>query len=190
MTLSEIGSKDSALATEGALVKAALRGDGLAFRRLVEPHLAMLHRIATRVGGDPHLAEDAVQETLAITYQRLPRYRHETPFKAFLAAIAAKQAHTLARSERRRNKREQGSAEPQQPAGPEAALRGAVTARKVRAALLSMPEKRREAALMRLDAGLSYKEIAAALGSTEGSTRVLVHNALKELKERLADLLE
>jgi DNA-directed RNA polymerase specialized sigma24 family protein len=55
---------------------------------------------------------------------------------------------------------------------------------------MDMPDKRRQAALLRLDAGLSYKEIAAALDSSEGSARVLVHKALKELKDRLGDLLE
>ncbi len=177
-------------AAEGALVQAAIDGSGLAFRQLVEPHLPMLHRIAARVAGNAALAEDAVQETLTLTFQRLPAYRHDVPFRAFLAAIAARQAHTLARSERRRGKRELGSAEPQRADNPEEALRGAVTARAIREALLAMPEKRRDAALMRLDAGLSYREIAAALDSTEGSTRVLVHQALKELKERLAHLLE
>jgi DNA-directed RNA polymerase specialized sigma24 family protein len=53
-----------------------------------------------------------------------------------------------------------------------------------------MPPKRREAALLRMDAGLSYREIAVVLDSTEGSVRVLVHTAQKELRQRLADLLE
>ena len=61
---------------------------------------------------------------------------------------------------------------------------------KVREALSSMPQKRREAALLRLDAGLSYRDIGAALGSTEGSARVLVHMALKDLKQRLSELLD
>ena len=190
MAMSRITNGDELLAAEDALVKAAVAGDGLAFRRLVEPHLPMLHRIAARIGGSDHLAEDAVQETLALTYQKLSGYRHDTPFKAFLAAIAARQAHTISRSERRRSRREQSAAGPQVPSSPEEELRGAVAARKVREALLAMPEKRRGAALMRLDAGLSYREISGALGSSEGSARVLVHMALKELKERLGELLD
>jgi len=181
---------DAAHAAERALIMESLEGSGSAFRRLVEPHLPVLHRIATRVGGDPNLAEDAVQETLTLSYQRLASYHHDMPFRAFLAAIAARQAHTLARAERRRLKREQGSSGPQAPATPEAELHGAVAARRVRVALLSMPEKRREAALLRLDAGLSYRDIGQALGSSEGSARVLVHTALKELRQRLADLLD
>jgi len=189
MAGSGMDNADESFAAERALIEGALAGDGLAFRRLVEPHLPMLHRIATRVSRSAHLAEDAVQEALTLAYRRLGSYRHDVPFKAFLAAVAAKQAHTLARSERRRSKREQDAEAPAAPDNPEDELRGATAARRVRQALLAMPEKRREAALLRLDAGLSYREIGEALGSTEGSARVLVFKALGQLRELLADLL-
>lgn len=189
MSVTNVERREISHDAEGELIAAALAGDGLAFRRLVEPHLGMLHRIAMRSSGSAHLAEDAVQETLALAYRRLRKYRHDMPFRAYLAAIAARQGHTIARGERRRLKREQASDGPAKPTDPEQEAQGAALARRVRSALEAMPHKRREAALLRLDAGLSYKEIAAALGSTEGSARVLVHTALKELKERLADLM-
>jgi RNA polymerase sigma-70 factor, ECF subfamily len=190
MAMPEVEGPARVLDDERALLEAALAGDGLSFRRLVEPHLGMLHRIATRVAGDRELAQDAVQETLVLAYERLDRYRHELPFRAYLAAIAARQAHTLARAERRRLRRQQGADGPESLAGPEETARAAVTAARVRAALAKMPDKRRDAAILRLDAGLSYDEIARALGSTEGSARVLVHTALKELRAELSDLLE
>ena len=190
MPAGQLDHRSTPSESERRTIEAALHGDGLAFRRLVEPHLPMLLRIAMRVGGNRALAEDAVQETLTLSYKRLLSYRHEASFKAFLAAIAARQAHTLARTERRRAKREHQAAAPERSATPEQELHGAAAARSVRAALAAMPEKRRAAALLRLDAGLSYREIAEALDSTEGSARVLVHKALKELRERLADLIE
>ena len=189
MAISDVDQARAAHDSEGALIEAALGGDGLAFRRLVEPHLGMLYRIAMRVSGRPQIAEEAVQETLALTFQRLPSYRHDTPFRAFLAAIASRQAHTLARSERRRLKREQAAEGPEAPPDPEEELRGARAARQVRQALGAMTDKRRQAALMRLDAGLSYRDIGQALGSSEGAARVLVHTALKDLRARLANLL-
>lgn len=176
------------LAHERALIERAQRGDGLAFRQLVEPHLRMLQRIATRVSGSSALAEDAVQETLALSFRRLGSFQQRASFRAFLAAIVSRQAFTLARSERRRGKREQSALPARSAATPEQQLDAALAARRVRKALMSMPPKRRDAALMRLDGGLSYREIAEALGSTEGSARVMVHNALKQLKERLAEM--
>ena len=74
--MSSADLNDDALLAERGLVEQAMAGDGLAFRRLVEPHLPMLLRVAARVAGSRELAEDAVQETLTLAYQRLPSYRH------------------------------------------------------------------------------------------------------------------
>ena len=188
-TATESASSTAAQEAEAALIAAAVAGAGLAFRRLVEPHLGMLLRIATRVSGSRALAEDAVQETLTLAHDRLERYRPDASFKAYLGVVAARQAHTMARSERRRSRREFAADAPVPSPDPEQSLRGARAARRVREALHAMPKKRREVALLRLDGGMSYREIADAVGSSEGSARVLVHKALKELKTKLADVL-
>jgi RNA polymerase sigma-70 factor (ECF subfamily) len=174
---------------EHELVAQALDGDGRAFATLVKPHLAMLYRVAARVCSNRALAEDVVQEALTIAYQKLDRYQPGTSLRSFLAAIAARQAQTSLRGERRRRGREDVSAAPEPLPGPAELVGAGETAERIRAALAAMPEKRREAALLRLDAGLSYGEIAVAIGSTEGSARVLVHLALKELREKLEDLM-
>lgn len=171
---------------ELSLLAAARDGDGCAYRSLVEPHLPVLYRVAARMCGSATLAEDAVQETLTIAYQKLADFRPDSPFRAYLMAIAVKRARTLARSERRRLVREGKSAKPQAHASPEESLSGQRSVNVVRAALSAMPEKRRRAAVLRLDAGMSYREIAETMGSSEGSARVLVHMALKELKSALA----
>src|SRR5687767_6139547 len=100
MTASDADDVDRVMARERAWLEAALAGDGRAFRSLVEPHLPMLFRIAARVSGNAAIAEDAVQEALTLAFERLPNYRHDTPFRAFLATVAARQAHTLSRTER------------------------------------------------------------------------------------------
>jgi RNA polymerase sigma-70 factor (ECF subfamily) len=166
-----------------SLVERAQCGCGNSFRQLVEPHLEMLHRIAYRACGQNELAEDAVQETLTLAYERLGQYRPEAPFKSFLAAVAVRRAKTLLRSESRRRVREGKSRPAWNLFGPEESLVGAQTATIVRHALLKMPAKRREVVLLRLDAGLSYREIADAQGISEGSARVLVHMGLKQIKE-------
>jgi RNA polymerase sigma-70 factor, ECF subfamily len=180
----------NAVSVEHALVTRALEGDGRAFASLVEPHLPMLYRIAARACGSRSLAEDAVQEALTLAYQRLDRYTPDTSLKAFLAAIAVRKAQTLLRTERRRRAREGVADAPERIAGPSEHLSAARTAARVRQALARLPKKRREVALLRLDAGMSYGEIAAAMGTSEGSARVLVHLALKEIKDELKDVLD
>jgi RNA polymerase sigma-70 factor (ECF subfamily) len=41
----------------------------------------------------------------------------------------------------------------------------------------------REVFTLRVGEGLSYREIAAVVGSTEGATRVHYHNAMRAIKE-------
>lgn len=184
------GDDGAGLSIEHELLNRALSGDGRAFQSLVEPHLAMLYRITSRACGDRALSEDAVQEALTLAFTRLGSYRAGTSLKAFLATIAVKRARTLLRSERRRRGYEEKSRESERVPEPAELLETEQSARAIRAALAAMPDKRREVALLRLDANLSYAEIAAALGTTEGSARVLAHLALTELKNRLASELD
>lgn len=168
----------------------ALAGDGAAFASLVRPHLPMLLRVAKRTCRSPQLAEDAVQESLAIAAQNLHRYQAGTSIKAWLATITSQRAWTLVRGELRRKQREEGAAEPQRSATPEQHLRAQEARERVDQVLASLPNKRRRAAILRLDGGLSYKEIAVALDTSAASARVMVHLALKTLRTELQDLLE
>jgi len=170
---------------EALLISKTLEGDGRAFATLVRAHLPMLYRVAHRVSRNRATAEDAVQETLLAAYEGLGRYRPGTSLRAYLAAIAVKKAHTLLRSEIRRRTREEKSNAPAPAPSGEKLMDDVQAAARVHQALLAMPEKRRRAALLRLEAGLSYAEIAQATGSSQGSARVLVHQAVKELREKL-----
>ncbi|MDX2051773.1 MAG: RNA polymerase sigma factor [Polyangiaceae bacterium] len=183
------GNSEGSVPLEQELILRALQGDGHAFASLVGPHLPLLYRIAQRACGSSALAEDAVQETLALAFKKLGSYEAGTSLKAFLGAIAARQALTLLRSERRRRRREEATVGPEPTANPAEQLTAQRLAERVREALAQMPKKRQQVALLRLDANLSYLEIAQATGTTEGSARVLVHLVLKELKEKLSDVI-
>ena len=54
------------------------------------------------------------------------------------------------------------------------------------ARLDELPEDRREALIMRFALGMSNREIARALGRTDGATKVLIHRAIKQLEELIA----
>jgi RNA polymerase sigma factor (sigma-70 family) len=178
------------VAVEVALLSRARAGDGRAFAELVSPHLGLLYRIAMRATGSRPLAEDAVQETLELVHRRLSRYSPGTSFKAFIAGLAVGRARTLLRAERRRRRREEGVSAGEPPPTPADWIAAEETARRVREALATLPAKRQRVVLLRLDAGLGYAAIAEAVGTTEGSARVLVHHALRHLAEQLGDVMD
>jgi RNA polymerase sigma-70 factor (ECF subfamily) len=48
-----------------------------------------------------------------------------------------------------------------------------------------LPDDRREALIMRFALGMDNREIARALGRTDGATKVLIHRAIKQLQEEM-----
>jgi len=50
-----------------------------------------------------------------------------------------------------------------------------------------LPGDRREALIMRFALGMDNREIARALGRSEGAAKVLIHRAIKQLEESLAE---
>ena len=48
-----------------------------------------------------------------------------------------------------------------------------------------LPEDRREALIMRFALGMDNREIARALGRTDGATKVLIHRAIRQLQEEM-----
>jgi RNA polymerase sigma-70 factor, ECF subfamily len=50
-----------------------------------------------------------------------------------------------------------------------------------------LPDDRREALIMRFALGMDNREIARALGRSEGATKVLIHRAIKQLEETLEE---
>lgn len=81
-------AEPASTSSEQERVSRALDGDGRAFAELVEPHLALMFRVAARLCQSPALAEDAVQDALAVAYRRLSGYRPGTSLRAFLVAIS------------------------------------------------------------------------------------------------------
>jgi len=51
--------------------------------------------------------------------------------------------------------------------------------------LTELPDDRREALIMRFALGMSNREIARALGRTDGATKVLIHRAIKQLEVQM-----
>ena len=69
--------------------------------------------------------------------------------------------------------------------GTEAIAEGREELRQVMENLEHLPDDRREALIMRFALGMDNREIARALGRTDGATKVLIHRAIKQLQEEM-----
>ena len=179
----------AALAADAAelALGAAKAGEGKAFALLVQPHLAQAFRLAARKAGNRAVAEEAAQEALLIVLRELHRCQDASGVRALLFGAVLRTSHTLRRSEWRRATREERAEPPVPTAEPEAELANRELALRLQAALDRLPERRRDAVLLRLDAGLTAAEMALALDTTEQAARQLVYEGTKALRAFLAE---
>src|ERR1700740_3165454 len=86
-----------------AALARARRGDGEAFRELVERHSRSVFRLAFRMTGNEHDAEDVVQESFLRAYKQLGRFESRANFGTWLYRITANCAVDLMRSKQARH---------------------------------------------------------------------------------------
>jgi RNA polymerase sigma-70 factor, ECF subfamily len=83
------------------LIAAAMRGDHEAFRALTETWIPELRGRCARILGNPHDADDAVQETLIKAWRKLGSYHASGPLRAWLHTIATNTSLNLLKAVRR-----------------------------------------------------------------------------------------
>ena len=61
--------------------------------------------------------------------------------------------------------------------------RAATSSQRILEGVNELPDDRREALIMRFALGMDNREIARAIGRTDGATKVLIHRAIRQLEE-------
>lgn len=165
--------------SDGDLVRAACRGDLDSFRRLYERHYQMIVALARAQLHDPHLAEDAAQESFAVACQQLARLRDADRFPQWLGTICRRTArrmlHTATMTRPLDGEPPYGGQQVDETESEE-------TQALVRQAVECLPAVHREVVCLRYYGGLSHEQIAAALGITTQA----VHGRLQRARRRLA----
>src|SRR5215468_5152406 len=90
-------------ASAEATLARARRGDSEAFRELVERHSRSVFRLAYRMTGNEHDAEDVVQDSFLRAYKQLGRFESRANFGTWLYRITANCAVDLMRSRQARH---------------------------------------------------------------------------------------
>jgi RNA polymerase sigma-70 factor, ECF subfamily len=165
----------------------ARSGDPAAREALVRQYLDDVYRLCVRILGDRELAEDATQDAFVNALNALHRFRGDSSFRTWLYSIAANAARSVGRRQSRRREVSLVLADHEPSTDPDPARRAlaATEVERVERALADLPPKQRQAVALRAQQGLSYREIAALLGCTQGAARVNYHLGLKRLRELL-----
>jgi RNA polymerase sigma-70 factor, ECF subfamily len=162
-----------------------------AFAELYRDHLKDVYSYAYYRVGNQHDAEDLTEQAFLQAYRHFDRARRESggrPLRPWLIRIAHNLALNYYRDRSRRPQTPLESADPI-PArhGTEAIAEGREELRQVIEKLDDLPDDRRDALIMRFALGMDNREIARALGRSDGATKVLIHRAIKQLEEAMSD---
>ncbi|CAG1769688.1 ECF RNA polymerase sigma-E factor [uncultured bacterium] len=170
---------------DSTLIQRWKEGDERAATALVERHAGALARYVSSM-GERDAAEEVVQDTFVRAFSSLDTFRGESSLRTWLFTIARRLVVDRRRAMRRR--REVGTLDDVDAATEYTALDGLIAneaRKKVWGAVGKLSPTQREVFLLRVNEGLSYKEIAEVAGTTEGAARVHYHNALRTVKENL-----
>lgn len=179
----DLTGRDDSL--DSSLIQRWKGGDERAATALVERHATALARYVSSL-GERDSAEEIVQDTFVRAFASLESFRGDSSLRTWLFTIARRLVVDRRRALRRR--RDTGSLEDVDAATEYTALDGLIASeakRKVWGAVGKLSPTQREVFLLRVNEGLSYKEIAEVAGTTEGAARVHYHNALRTVKENL-----
>src|SRR5579885_2162313 len=141
-------------------------GKRSALEELFRRHRGPAYRVAYRLLGNEADALDAVQEGFVKALTHLDSFRGRSSFKTWLLRVVCNAALDLGRQ---RGRREAISLEAAVADDPAAGLERADVRRHLDQALAALPEAQRRTFVLHADAGLSYREVADALGISIGT---------------------
>jgi RNA polymerase sigma-70 factor (ECF subfamily) len=157
------------------------------FSALYRAHLRDVYSYSYYRVGNHHDAEDLTTQTFLQAYRHFERAQRESrgrPLRPWLIRIA----HNLAANHFRNQSRR-----PQTPIDDTTVLSALHTTEdlvegrdelaRILEGVQQLPGDRKEALIMRFALGMDNREIARALGRSDGATKVLIHRAIRQLEE-------
>ena len=187
--------------TDLAFVAKARLGDADAFRALVERHGRPLFRLAFRMTGNQHDAEDVVQESFLRAWRQLGKFDERASFGTWLYRIATNCSLDVIRSRKRRSKQEAGpeaglsemedpvlSLPSGDPTPDRLAMSGQVR-ECVAEAMNELSASERTAFVLRHFEGMRIEDVSRVLGCQPGAAKHSVFRAVQKLRRALEPLV-
>ena len=192
MTGRPAGSDVPAPDPDLAVLRRVAAGEADAFAELVERHQARLLRLCARLLRDSDEAQDAAQEVFLRAYRSAASYEPRGQVFTWLYRIAVN--YCFNRLRRRKlvqflSLRRSGPADeveeidpPDEAPGFERTLAARESWRAMRVAIAALPANQQTVLMLAKFEQLSYREIAGALGITEGAVESRLVRAMRSLQ--------
>lgn len=165
------------------LIRRWKSGEQRAATLLVERHAASVARFVASLGVRDDV-EDVVQDTFVRAFGSIDGFRGESSLRTWLFTIARRLVLDARRSLRRRGDEvEVQDGDARTDYDPLDAMLADEAEVRLRGAVARLTPTQRQVFSLRVGEGLSYREIAEAVGTSEGAARVHYHNAMRAIKE-------
>jgi len=197
------GPADSSRQDTSVLIREAQRGNAAAFDELVRQYDKAAFRLALRLTGSEHDAQDVCQEAFLSAYQNLAGFRFECSFYTWLYRIVTNRCLDYLR--RRRNPHEtvglkvsQDSsacevldrmADRRHASNPESNLAAREMHTRLKRALEKLTPCERAVFELKHYQDLKLRAVAVALNTSEGNARHALFRARQKLRSALAEVL-
>ena len=171
--------------TDAELVDRGRSGDDAALGALVRRHHAAAFRVARSITHDDDTAQDVVQDAFLKAFRALKNFRGDASFRTWLLTITANEGRGALRKSKRLKETALDDVGPVRSTevSPADATVLADEASRARTMLERLPEKQRLSVGLRIDEGLSFREIGEVIGSSEGAARVNYFHGIRRLRE-------
>jgi RNA polymerase sigma-70 factor (ECF subfamily) len=160
--------------------------DAAWLREVFDQYEGPLVRYAQRLLGDPHRACDVVQDTF-VQLCRQPRSKVEKAVRQWLFAVCRNRAMDVLKKEHRmtalNDEQQAGCVSPEVAASERMEQRE--TAGQARAILVTLPTNQQEVIRLKVQEGLTYREISEVTGLSVSNVGFLLHRGLKTIRERM-----
>ena len=160
------------------------------FEEILTRYRDRVYRICFRMAGNAEDAEDWAQECFVRAYRELKRYNPTMPFRPWLFRVTSNACINLSKTRsRRRDRLDLGIDHLSIPAGsasdPVQTTLAVEDTRAIRLALETLPLPMRQAVVLRLLEGLSFRELGEILGVPTQTAATRVRRALIRVREQL-----
>jgi RNA polymerase sigma-70 factor, ECF subfamily len=190
-----VESPQSVAESDAVAVQRTLAGERDAYRILVEQHSQHVFRLAYRMTGNQHDAEEVVQEAFLRAYQKLGQFAARANFGTWVYRIAVNYAIDRMRQKKKEEARKVEPASGEQgtendPVSlvqdaaptPERLTQSLELRKQLEIALAALSDSERTAFVMRHWEGCAIEEIAAVLKSNSGAAKNTVFRAVQKLR--------